>query len=149
MPSTSSPTKRPEAVPTFAATLESLEPIRVFVGEVAARAGLDSNAIYRLSLAVDEVATNVVMHGHHQAEGEPIIELDASVENGSLVVRMSDTSAEYDPDDHPVDPELLKTPLELREPGGLGLFLARQNVDEFCYRRIGERNVHDFRVRLP
>lgn len=136
-------------MPTFAATLDSLEPIRVFVGEAAARAGLDSSAIYRLRLAVDEVATNVVMHGHHEAGREPTIEVDASVENGTLVVRMSDTSAEYDPDENLVTPEELRTPLELREPGGLGLFLVRQNVDEFRYQRIGERNVHDFRVRLP
>jgi anti-sigma regulatory factor (Ser/Thr protein kinase) len=136
-------------VPTFAATLDSLEPIRAFVGAAAARAGLDSSATYRLSLAVDEVATNVVMHGDHDAGQEPTIELDAIVEDGSLVVRMSDSSAEYDPDDHLVDQAELQAPLEERVPGGLGLFLVRQNVDEFRYQRIGERNVHDFRVRLP
>jgi serine/threonine-protein kinase RsbW len=136
-------------MPTFPGTLDSLEGIRIFVGDAAARAGLGSEAIYRLSLAVDEVATNVVMHGYQKNGGSGTIELDTAIENGVLVVRMFDTSPEYTPDDHTVLPEHLTKPLADREPGGLGLFLAGQSVDEFRYERRDGRNVHDFRVNLP
>jgi len=136
-------------MPTFAGTLDSLEPIRAFVGQAAAKAGLDSAAAYRLCLAVDEIVSNVVTHGYDEAGRSGAIEIDAAVEAGALVVRMYDTSAGYTPGDHVVPPDELAAPLETREPGGLGLFLARQSVDELRYERVGGRNVHDFRVRLP
>ena len=136
-------------MPTFPGTLDSLEPIRTFVGDAATRAGLDSGAVYRLALAVDEVATNVVMHGYQENGCSGSIEIDTSIEGGMLVVRMFDTSPEYTPDDHEVLPEHLTVPLEEREPGGLGLFLTSQSVDDFRYERLDGRNLHDFRVSLP
>jgi serine/threonine-protein kinase RsbW len=136
-------------VPTFPGTLDSLEALRNFVGDAAARAGLDSGAVYRLSLAVDEVATNVVIHGYQENGCSGSIELDSAIEDGMLVVRMFDTSPEYTPDDHAVLPEDLAVPLEDREPGGLGLFLTTQSVDDFRYERRDGRNLHEFRVNLP
>lgn len=136
-------------MPTFPGTLDSLEAIRNFVGDAAARAGLDAGAVYRLSLAVDEVATNVVMHGYEENDCSGSIELDSAIENGMLVVRMFDTSPEYAPGEHEVLPEDLAVPLEEREPGGLGLFLTAQNTDHFHYERRDGRNLHDFRVNLP
>jgi serine/threonine-protein kinase RsbW len=136
-------------VPTFPGTLDSLEAIRKFVGDAAARAGLDSNAVYRLSLAVDEVASNVVMHGYEENGCSGSIEVDSAIEDGMLVVRMFDTSPEYTPADHAVLPEDLTVPLEDRDPGGLGLFLTGLSVDDFRYERRDGRNLHDFRVHLP
>jgi len=136
------------SVPTFPGTLDSLEAIRTFVGDAAARAGLDSGAVYRLALAVDEVATNVVMHGYEENNCSGSIEVDSAIEDGALVVRMFDTSPAYTPDDHEVLQEDLARALEDREPGGLGLFLTVQSVDEFRYERRDGRNVHDFRVNL-
>jgi serine/threonine-protein kinase RsbW len=136
-------------MPTFPGTLDSLEGIRNFVGDAAARAGLDSSAAYRLALAVDEVATNVVMHGYEENDCSGSIEVDSSIEDGMLVVRMFDTSPEYAPGDHEVLPEDLAVPLEEREPGGLGLFLTVQSTDHFHYERRDGRNLHDFRVNLP
>jgi serine/threonine-protein kinase RsbW len=136
-------------MPTFAGTLDSLEPIRVFVGGAAERAGLDSSAAYKLCLAVDEVASNVVVHGYEEAGRAGDIDVEAAVESGVLVVRMADTSEGYVPDAHVVTEDELAAPLETREPGGLGLFLVRDSVDEFTYERIDGRNVHRFGVRLP
>jgi serine/threonine-protein kinase RsbW len=136
-------------VPSFPGTLDSLEGIRTFVGDAAARAGLDSGAVYRLSLAVDEIATNVVMHGYEENGCSGSIEIETAIEDGMLVVHMFDTSPEYTPDDHEVLPEDLAVPLEDREPGGLGLFLTSKSVDDFRYERRNGRNVHDFRVKLP
>ena len=48
---------------TVGATLESLSAIGAFIRDAAAEAGLDSRAAYRLRLAVDEMATNIIVHG--------------------------------------------------------------------------------------
>jgi serine/threonine-protein kinase RsbW len=136
-------------VPTFPGTLDSLEAIRNFVGDAAARAGLDAGAVYRLSLAVDEVASNVVIHGYQENGCSGSIEVESAIEDGMLVLRMFDTSPEYAPGDHAVLPDDLAAPLEDREPGGLGLFLTAQSVDDFRYERRDGRNLHIFRVKLP
>ena len=45
------------------ATLEVLSSIGAFVMKAAENAGLDRRAAYRLRLAVDEMATNIIVHG--------------------------------------------------------------------------------------
>ena len=60
---------------TLPGTLDSLTAIREFVGEMGEKAGLDRKALYRLKLAVDEIATNIVTHGYEAAglQGEIVI----------------------------------------------------------------------------
>ena len=48
---------------TLPGTLDALQPIRDYVKDLAKGAGLDDSAVYNLCLAVDEIATNVVLHG--------------------------------------------------------------------------------------
>jgi len=136
-------------VPTFAGTLDSLEPIRAYVGAAAANAGLDSSKVYDLCMAVDEIATNIVTHGYEESGGSGSIDVEAAPESGSVVVRLFDSSPEYDPDERVVSDEELATELADRPIGGLGIFLVRKSVDEFRYARLDGRNVHTFRVKLP
>lgn len=51
------------------ATVAALGSIASFVLRLAGAAGLDKGATYRLRLAVDELATNVVMHGYRGGDG--------------------------------------------------------------------------------
>jgi anti-sigma regulatory factor (Ser/Thr protein kinase) len=48
---------------TVPATLDALQSVRRYVLDAAQRAGLDASRAYRLRLAVDEVATNIITHG--------------------------------------------------------------------------------------
>ena len=52
---------------TLPGTLESLKPIREQVMAAAEEAGLENKAANRLILAVDEIATNVIMHAYEEA----------------------------------------------------------------------------------
>jgi len=47
--------------------LDSLSAIGRYVLGAAWAAGLDKRAAYRLRLAVDEIATNAVLHGYQEA----------------------------------------------------------------------------------
>lgn len=51
------------------ATVGALGDIASFVLRLAGRAGLTKGAAYRLRLAVDELATNIVMHGYRGGDG--------------------------------------------------------------------------------
>lgn len=136
---------------TFPGTLDSLAPIREFVGRAAASAGLDKSAGYNLCLAVDEIATNIVLHGYQAAglRGDLRVDTDAS-EPGRLVIRVSDTGRAYDPAKHDVPgAEDLQAPLHERSVGGLGIMLAMQGVDDLQYSTSEHGNVHRFVVNLP
>jgi serine/threonine-protein kinase RsbW len=132
---------------TVPGTLDSLSAIRDYVRKAGEKAGLDRKVIYRLALAVDEIATNIVTHGYADAGLSGDIVLSAILQPTSLTIQMEDTSQEYDPYGRG-EPDNLNKPIEERPIGGLGVFLAVRGVDEFGYRYVDGRNLHTFKVRI-
>jgi serine/threonine-protein kinase RsbW len=134
---------KPSTVP---ATLDSLGAIAEFVMAAAASAGLDRRASYRLRLAVDEIATNIIAYGYAQAGLQGALELYADIDDRTLTISIEDTGVAFDPRQAPVPDTNL--PLEQRPIGGLGVYLAIKSVDEFLYERVGDRNRTIFKMRL-
>jgi serine/threonine-protein kinase RsbW len=133
----------------FPGTLDALEPIRKYVEHVAQSAGLDHKATYKLCLAVDEIATNVVLHGYEEAGLNGDLTIGASMENDNLVIQLEDHGKPYDPNFHSVpNAEDLAERLESREIGGLGIYLALDGVDDIEYASTAKANIHRFIVRL-
>jgi serine/threonine-protein kinase RsbW len=134
----------------FPGTLDALEPIRKYVEAVAQSAGLEQKAVYQLCLAVDEIATNIVLHGYEEAGLDGDLKISASVQDDNLVIQLEDHGKAYDPNFHDVpDAEDLAQRLESRNIGGLGIYLALDGVDDLQYTTTDEANVHRFIVRLP
>jgi anti-sigma regulatory factor (Ser/Thr protein kinase) len=123
---------------TMPATLDSLGAIAEYVMAAAASAGLGKRASYRLRLAVDEIATNIIVHGYDEAGRQGALELRADIDERALTLSIEDAGVAYDPRQAPV-PDTA-TPLEQRPIGGLGVYLAIRSVDEFLYERVGDRN---------
>jgi anti-sigma regulatory factor (Ser/Thr protein kinase) len=130
---------------TVAGTLDSLGAIAQYVLAAAAAAGLDKKASYKLRLAVDEIATNIIIHGYQKAGRSGVLVCQASLNDQALTISIEDTGIAYDPTEKP-KPDDLNKPLEERRIGGLGVYLARQNVDQLLYERIGNRNRNIFVV---
>ena len=131
---------------TVPGDLSSLGAIRDFVRLAAAEAGLDKRLIYRLILAVDEIATNIIVHGYEENGSAGDVEVAAEISDDSLVIILEDSAPPYNPPTEAVR-EDLDRPLEERDIGGLGVFLAIQNVDQFVYERIGDHNRHTFMMK--
>jgi serine/threonine-protein kinase RsbW len=126
--------------------LASLSTIGEHLGQVAAAAGLDRKTAYRLRLAVDEIATNAVVHGYRKADQQGELEIESTTDADTLTVVLSDTAPPFDPLSAPT-PDVT-APLTDRSVGGLGIYLARSYVDELRYQRVGDRNRTAFIVRL-
>ena len=124
-------------------SLESLKAIRDFIGKVAYAAGLSQARTYGLALAVDEVATNIVTHGYEEAGLVGDVRVLARVSKGTVEITLQDTGIAFDPLSRPA-PGDLDTPLAERNMGGLGIFLAQKNVDEFRYEYVDGRNHNIF-----
>ena len=124
---------------TVPGTLDSLSAIGRYVLDAASAAGLDKKAAYRLRQAVDEIATNVFVHGYQEAGRTGDVSVQAKLDQKTLTITLEDMSAPFDPRSLP-RPKQIDLPLEERPVGGLGIFLAMENVDQFEYEYVGNRN---------
>lgn len=123
-------------MPLFKIDLGQLSRIRDFVAETATTLGVDAGALDDLRLAVDEVVTNIFVHGY-RGVGEVSIDLEASGKD--LVIRVSDSAPAFDPT--ALDSAELQPLGERADPGGLGVYLVKQAMDEIRYERSEGRNL--------
>ncbi|KAB2935997.1 MAG: anti-sigma regulatory factor [Candidatus Contendobacter sp.] len=131
------------------ANLAALSDIRQLVTLACQNARLSEEATYRLALAVDEIATNIITHGYEEQGLSGRIGVSIERTDQSLTVVLEDTGAAYDPRTQSLPTaEDLDRPLEDREIGGLGIFLALQGVDCFDYQRSNNVNRNIFGMNL-
>jgi anti-sigma regulatory factor (Ser/Thr protein kinase) len=124
-------------------TLESLPLLGEYVAAAAVAARLDNRAAYRLRLAVDEIATNAVVHGYAKATRSGLFVITATIAGPKLTILLQDSSPPYDPRQTP-PPQALDRPPQERPSGGLGIYLALQGVDAYHYEYENGRNCHTF-----
>ncbi|MCL2923136.1 MAG: ATP-binding protein [Trichodesmium sp. MAG_R04] len=128
----------------FPGKLDSLGQIRKYVKSAATEAGLEKKALYKLCLAVDEIVTNIIIHGYDENGLEGDISVQTKMDEKSLTVYIEDTAIPFNPNTtEEITEEHLKKGLEERPVGGLGVHLAYQSVDKFIYEKIesGNRNI--------
>jgi serine/threonine-protein kinase RsbW len=114
----------------IAAELKNLETIRRFVAEAGIGMGVSAEIIPKLQLAVDEVAANAMLHGYQGQAGSLTLEVEPAGAN--LVIRLRDDAPPFDPTQFPAPDITL--PLSQRTPGGLGIYLVHQVMDEVIHR---------------
>jgi len=112
-----------------AADIAQLATIRAFVEEHARALDADASAIYDLVLAVNEVATNIVVHGYRSQPGA--IEIELRRLGDAIEIRLRDRAPLFDPTGVPT-PDLM-LPLHRRPIGGMGVHVTRQIMDSMRY----------------
>lgn len=115
-----------------------LAEVRELIRSAATAAGADRAYVGDLVQAVDETATNAIVHGHAGRAGW--VEVRVAHEDDRLIVTIEDDAPLFDPTTVP-EPDL-SVPPERRRPGGMGVHLARLCVDEIDHRaRPGGGNI--------
>ena len=97
-------------------------------------AALPANLAFTVELCLDEVISNIAMHGD-AAPGDVGIEIDTDAT--ALLVVIEDGGAPFDPTD---EPKPLPQSLDEARVGGLGLVLVHRLSSRMRYERIGGRN---------
>ena len=133
---------------TVPASLESLSTIGRFIMDMSTAGGLDNASAYRLRLAIDEIATNAISYGEAGTRGPATLTLRADTNPKTLTITLEDYGCAYDPRTQPA-PASTDIPLEERDIGGLGVYLALSGVDRFDYEWTGERNRNIFVMNRP
>ena len=124
---------------TVPGSLDSLETIRNLVLDSARYAGLDKRSMYRLVQAVDEIATNIIVHGYEETNTVGMVFVDVEINDNELIVIIEDTSVPFDPRQL-APPDNLDASMEDRGIGGLGIYLALREVDAFDYEYVDGKN---------
>ena len=116
---------------TLESSLESVNKVEETAEQMAKKAGIDEDEVFRVAMAVREAAVNAVLHGNSY---DPDKRITASFENtgNALVIRIADQGKGLDPDTLP-DP---LAPENLLRGSGRGIFLIRSFMDEVHFKLL-------------
>lgn len=97
---------------------------------------LPMKLVMEVTLALDELVTNVITHAYKDGPGE--VGVTIRLADGMLHAEVVDDGPSFDPLAQAAPDTSLS--LDEREIGGLGLHLVRTMMDKVEYSREGERN---------
>lgn len=113
-----------------------------WVERCCGEAGIASDLSFRLALALDEAATNVIGHAFTGQAVPHRMAVELDITDASVTATVIDNGQAFDPSAAP-EPDV-SLPLDRRDPGGLGILLIHRMVDRVEYRRVADEN----RLRL-
>ena len=119
-------------------TLDELPRIRTEIEEFARGEGWSPRLEFQIKLVIEEVAVNVVNHGHER-DGDHEVEIEIASEADRIDIEIIDDGRPFDPLTETPAPNT-DLPLPDRPVGGLGVYLVCALMDEASYQREGDRN---------
>ena len=123
---------------TLSNRLDELERLSAWLEEQGAALSLPPPLIMDLNLVLEEWVVNVISYAFDD-EKEHLIDLRLGRSADKLIIEIEDGGKPFDPTSKAdVDTSL---PLEQRSIGGLGIHFIRSRMDDFTYRREGNRNL--------
>ena len=126
---------------TFAMTIGSdiagIPAVSARLEEGMGACGFSSEEVLDTQLAVEEVITNIIVHGYQKPGSE--IHLSGHFTRDRIEICITDTAPRFDPLSIP-EPDL-DADIDERRIGGLGIYLVRQVMDSLSYRYENGKNV--------
>jgi serine/threonine-protein kinase RsbW len=123
---------------TVAPDLAAIPPLIEWVEQRCQEAGVGSALIFKMMLAIEEAAINVVSYGFAEVPPPHRIRVRLDIDEARCAAELIDNGRPFDPPAAP--PPDVAEPLEEREPGGLGIHLLRTMADRIEYRRENGEN---------
>ncbi|WP_448605157.1 ATP-binding protein, partial [Thermoflexus hugenholtzii] len=106
---------------TLPCKLEFLDALAVFVQQASKEANLDYRTSYRLRLAVDEIATNIILHGLSDSPQPSTLTVYAELDDQYLTICLEDTGSGYNPAEA-IPPDKIRGPVQGEKVGGWGIY---------------------------
>jgi len=110
---------------------------RALVSSIAQRCGFDEIQCGQISLAVDEALCNIIRHGYNcRDDGRILISLSQrEAQSPGIEIVIEDDALQVDPD------TIRSRDLDDIRPGGLGVHIIREIMDEVSYTRRDRRGM--------
>lgn len=118
--------------------LSELESLHETLTEFGQRHGLGPGIVHDLTLALEEILTNIISYGYTD-EREHEIRVRVKAQPGEVIAEVEDDGQSFNPL-AASEPDL-EMPLEDRALGGLGIHFVRQLMDGLEYQRQEGKNL--------
>jgi serine/threonine-protein kinase RsbW len=122
---------------TIGSDLTKIPEVSARLEDAMSENGFSSEEILDTQLAVEEIITNVIIHGYKGSGGE--ISITCRITGNLAEIRITDTAPLFNPLFLP-EPDLAGDVSD-RKIGGLGVFLVRQVMNDVRYRREKGKNI--------
>jgi serine/threonine-protein kinase RsbW len=100
-------------------------------------AGIPSKTLMHLQIVLDEILSNIIKYAWDRNEPHEI-KIGIKVQDGAVILAFVDDGKPFDPIDHSsTEPETVGV---RPQPGGKGIHLVKQLVDEIQYASIDGKN---------
>jgi anti-sigma regulatory factor (Ser/Thr protein kinase) len=113
----------------FKRDIQSLEKVFSFIGEYLENSDINDTVSFAVNVAVEEIYTNCIKYN---TKSNNDIALEINREGNKLVITITDYDTEFF-DITGSEEVNVDLPLEKRQPGGLGIHLVKQMMDEVKY----------------
>ena len=107
--------------------------------------GLPHDVINTMNLALEEIVTNVILHGYDGKDKRQIL-IRCFIQDGAVIAEVEDDGKPFNPLNFP-EPDTSQT-LEDRPLGGLGIQLVRKVMDSLDYTYQEGKNYIRLRKRI-
>jgi serine/threonine-protein kinase RsbW len=122
---------------------------RELVSSVARRLGFHEEACSQIALAIDEALCNIIRHGYDRRKDGPIWMSLFPMEGGPGSKGTPGLTIVVEDEARQVDPEQIRSrDLDEIRPGGLGVHIIRQVMDEVRYEKRPSKGMRLTLVKL-
>ncbi|WP_375793706.1 anti-sigma regulatory factor [Chlamydia sp. 12-01] len=130
----------------FPALLSELHNMLDFVKGTGQLKTFPKEKLLKLELACEELLVNIISYAYQEAQSPGTIAIRCNGNKEALQVTIKDNGSSFNPLTASIDIQD-QLPLDERKLGGLGIFLAKNSVDEFQYERHGDANIVHLKIR--
>ena len=126
---------------TVKAGLDNLNRVLACVDEELETAGCSMKTQMQVDIAVEEMFVNIANYAYAPGEGDADVCVETEETDGGKRIRITlvDQGKPYDP--LMQEAPDVSLPAEKRKIGGLGIFMARKNMDDMTYEYRDGRNI--------
>lgn len=121
------------------ATLDDIPVVTEFLEEQLEMLECPMRTVLQLSVALDEVYSNIVKYGYADHTGPVTVSVIPGADGRSVRVQFADRGIPYDPLEK-ADPDITQS-AEERQIGGLGIFVVKKTMDGVSYRFEEGQNI--------
>ncbi len=121
------------------AKIENQQKMTAFIEEVLEKADCPMKAQMHISVAADEIFSNIAYYAYPKKNGSVTIKAEIKSGPKAVEIKFIDSGIPFDPLSIP-EPDVTKS-AEERSIGGLGIFMVKKMMDEVSYEYSGGKNI--------
>ena len=128
------------------ATLDDIPELTAGAEEELERIGCSMRVITQMSVAIDEIYSNIVKYAYPHVKGSVRVSIHEEEKPHSVSMTFEDSGIPYNPMTN-AEPDITLS-AEERRIGGLGIFIVKKTMDDVQYHYENDRNIFTIRKKL-